>query len=103
MQRWDERDRAGSIDGHKASSSELDLFSDLLAASYSQDPDYALEKLEDIKYYLHRQQIETVDYSQETAQFFDLMPGQYAGTIRPALVADGTLLRKGVASAGSKQ
>ncbi len=103
MQRWDERDRAGSIDGHKASSSELDLFSDLLAASYSQDPDYALEKIEDIRYYLHRQQIETVDYSQETAQFFDLMPGQYAGTIRPALVADGTLLRKGVASAGSKQ
>ena len=102
-ERWNKRNQAGNIDGRTVTTSELDLFSDLLAASYSGDPEYALEKIEDIRYYLHRQQIETVDYSQETAQFFDLMPGQYAGTIRPALVADGTLLRKGVASAGSKQ
>ena len=29
-----------------------------------------------------------------------MMPGQYAGTIRPAMVADGALLRKGIASTG---
>lgn len=102
MERWNERDTAGQIDGHTVSSSELDIFSDLLAASYSQDPDYALEKIEEIKYYLHKQQIEVVDYSDETAAFFDMMPGQYAGTIRPALVADGTLMRKGIASKGTK-
>ena len=102
MQRWDKRDEAGMIDGHPVSSSELDVFSDLLAASYSQDPEYALEKIEDIRYYLHKQQIEVVEYSEETAQFFDMMPGQRAGTIRPALVADGSLLRKGIASAGRK-
>ena len=90
------------VDGNEVSSSELDIFSDLLAAAYSNDPEYALEKIEEIKYYLHRQQIETVDYSEDTVRFFDLMPGQYAGTIRPALVADGNLLRKGIASAGSK-
>ena len=50
---------------------------------------------------LNKQQIEAVDYSAETAQFFDMMPSQRAGTIRPALVADGKLLRKGMASTGS--
>lgn len=101
MQRWEKREEAGKIDGHEVSASELDIFSDLLAASYSKDPEYALEKIDDIKYYLHKQQIEAVDYSEETAQFFDMMPSQRAGTIRPALVADGKLLRKGMASAGS--
>ena len=101
QERWSKRDEAGLIDGHKPSSSELDIFSDLLAAAYSKDPDYALEKIEEIKYYLHKQQIEVVEYSKETAQFFDMMPGQRAGTIRPAMVAEGNLLRKGVASAGS--
>ena len=95
-------DEAGQIDGHKASSSELDLFSDLLAAAYSKDPDFALEKIDEIKYYLHKQQIEVVDYNTETAQYFDMMPGLHAGTIRPAMVAEGKLLRKGVASAGTK-
>ena len=102
MQKWDQRDEAGKIDDHKVSSSELDLFSDLLAAAYSQDPEYALEKIQEIRYFLHRQKIEVVDYSEETAQFFDMMPGQLAGTIRPALVAEGSLLRKGIASAGVK-
>ena len=97
MQRWEKREEAGKIDGHEVSASELDIFSDLLAASYSKDPEYALEKIDDIKYYLHKQQIEAVDYSEETAQFFDMMPSQRAGTIRPALVADGKLLRKGMA------
>lgn len=102
MERWAERETAGTIDGHEVSDSELDIFSDLLAASYSNDPDYAMEKIEAIKYYLHRQQIEVVDYSPETANFFDMMPGQRAGTIRPAMVANGNLLRKGVASSGSR-
>ena len=101
VQRWEKREEAGKIDGHVVSDSELDIFSDLLTASYSKDPEYALEKIENIKYYLHKQQIEAVDYSAETAQFFDMMPSQRAGTIRPALVADGKLLRKGMASTGS--
>jgi hypothetical protein len=102
MERWAERETAGTIDGHEVSDSELDIFSDLLAASYSNDPDFALEKIEAIKYYLHKQQIEVVDYSPETAQFFDMMPGQNAGTIRPAMVASGNLLRKGIASSGGR-
>ena len=102
MERWAEREAAGTIDGHEVSDSELDIFSDLLAASYSNDPEYALEKIEAIKYYLHKQQIEVVDYSADTAKYFDMMPGQQARTIRPAMVASGNLLRKGVASSGGR-
>ena len=99
-ERWSKRDKAGSIDGRTVTSSELDLFSDLLAAAYSGDPEYVLEKIEQIKYFLHKQQIEVVDYSSEAAKFFDLMPGSKAATIRPALVAQGGLLKKGLASNG---
>ena len=99
-ERWSKREQAGTIDGRKVATPEIDLFAGLLAASYSQDPEYALEKIDEIKYYLHRQQIEVVDYSEETRQYFDLMPGTEAGTIRPALVADGAVLKKGLASAG---
>ena len=99
-ERWDKREQAGSIDGRPATTPEIDLFADLMAASYSGDPEFALEKIDEIKYYLHKQQIETVDYSDATRQYFDLMPGTKAGTIRPALIADGKVLKKGLASTG---
>ncbi|MBP3815593.1 MAG: hypothetical protein J6H21_01855 [Firmicutes bacterium] len=99
-ERWAKREKAGEIDGKPATSAEIDLFSDLLAAAYSKDPEYALEKIEDVKYFLHRQQIDAVDYSEATKQYFDLMPGKQGGTIRPALVSDGKLLKKGLAASG---
>ena len=99
-ERWDKREQAGNIDGRAATTPEIDLFADLMAASYSGDPEFALEKIDEIKYYLHKQQIETVDYSEATKQYFDLMPGIKSGTIRPALVADGKVLKKGLASTG---
>ena len=101
LERQDKKEQAGKIEGREASPSEIELFSDLLAASYSGDPEFALEKIAGIKYYLHQQQIEAIDYTEDTAQFFDLMPGMSAGTIRPALVADGKLLKKGLASKGN--
>ena len=99
-EKWELREQAGNIDGRQAMTPEIELFSDLMAAAYSGDPEYALEKLDEIKYYLHRQQIEVVDYSEDTAQYFDMMPGARGGTIRPALVADGALFKKGLASTG---
>ena len=99
-ERWAKREKAGTIDGQPVTSSQIELFADLLAASYSRDGEYALEKIDDIKYFLHRQQIEVLDYSESTGQYFDLMPGKQEGTIRPALVADGKLLKKGLASSG---
>lgn len=99
-EKWEQREQAGNIDGRPATTPEIELFADLIAASYSNDPEYALEKIDDIKYFLHRQQIEVLDYSEATKQYFDLMPGVKAGTIRPALIADGTVLKKGLASTG---
>ena len=99
-ERWKAREKAGSIDGRTVTQSELDLFSELLAAAYSGDPEYALEKVEQIKYFLHRQQIEVLDYTKENEKYFDLMPGSKAATIRPAMVAQGGLLKKGLASTG---
>ncbi|MBQ9015797.1 MAG: hypothetical protein IJ109_06710 [Firmicutes bacterium] len=102
MDRWDKRDQAGSIDGRPVSPAQLELFSDLLEAEYLQDPEFALEKISQIRYYLHSQQIEAVDYTEDTQPFFNMMPGQTARTIRPALVADGKLLCRGIASSGAK-
>ena len=99
-ERWKAREKAGTIEGKTVTPAELDLFSDLLAAAYSGDPEFALEKIEQIKYFLHRNQIEVVDYSKESEQYFDLMPGTRAATIRPAMVAQGGLLKKGLASTG---
>ena len=99
-ERWQAREKAGTIEGRTVSQSELDLFSDLLAAAYSGDPEYALEKVEQIKYFLHRQQIEVVDYNKENEKYFDLMPGNKTATIKPAMVAQGGLLKKGLASNG---
>lgn len=101
QERQNYKEQAGKIEGRDASSAEIELFSDLLAASYSGDPEFALEKIAGIKYYLHQQQIEAVDYAEDTAQYFDLMPGASGGTIRPALIADGRLLKKGLASKGN--
>ncbi|MBO4235657.1 MAG: hypothetical protein J5928_04365 [Firmicutes bacterium] len=98
--RWAKKEQAGTIEGKAISSGETDLFADLLTAAYSKDGEYALEKIEDLKYYLHKQQIEVMDYGEETKQYFDIMPGTQTGTIRPALVADGKVLKKGLASRG---
>ena len=98
--RWKEQESAGSIDGREVTDAELDIFAGLIEASYSGDADFALEKIDDIKYFLHKHQIDVIDYSDDTAKYFDLMPGTAKRTIKPALTANGELLRKGVASAG---
>lgn len=100
QERWAKREQAGTIEGKPISGGEIDLFADLLTAGYSKDGEYALDKIEDLKYYLHKQQIEVTDYSEDTKQYFDIMPGTQGGTIRPALVADGKVLKKGLASRG---
>ncbi len=81
------------------SAADLALYSGLLEASYSGDSAYAFEKLSELKYYLHTKHIDVVDYSEEHAAWFDRLPSEGGGTLRPALVCDGMLLKKGLASA----
>ena len=95
---------------------ELELLSRLLEDAYGRrgGDDQAEEEIAQIRFYLHRKQIDVVDWSGEAAGpggaagggkadrsgWFDMMPAFASGTIRPALIADGRLLKKGMASAG---
>ena len=82
------------------SEGEIALYAGLLEALYSHDGDTALDKLEDIRYFLHRNNIEAVDYDTANREWFDVMPSEKRATIRPALVSGGELLRKGLAAGG---
>ena len=77
--------------------------SDLLEASYSHDGAFALARLSDVAWFLHRNGIETEDYTPEHDGWFDALPvmagetGNQGLTLRPALVSsDGRLLKKGL-------
>ena len=81
---------------------QLELFSQLLEEAYSRNDEEAGEVISHIRYYLHKRNIDVVDYSEDAEKtWFDRMPGVEEGTLRPALTADGTLLKKGLVSGGN--
>ena len=80
---------------------ELELFAHLLEAAYAtREEEASAEMISQIKFYLHRHQIETADYSEENARWFDMIPAYEKGTLRPAFTTEGILLKKGLASHG---
>ena len=85
------------------SKDEMSFFADLLENAYARernDPqDPALrEQVESIRYYLHTRGIETEDYAEEHAGWFEILPsGGGRATIRPAMLHDGVPVRKGLA------
>ena len=84
---------------------ELELLSLLLEDAYGRrgGDGQAEEEISRIRFYLHRKHIDVVDWAADAAGrggWFDMMPAFSSGTIRPALAADGVLLKKGMASAG---
>jgi hypothetical protein len=86
-------------------SEETELLSGVLESAYcrrEEEPgdDSAQEMISQIRYYLHCRQIEVVDYGGGKREWFELLPGGTMTTLRPALVRDGTLIRKGLAVAG---
>ena len=99
-----------------ADPAELELLSRLLEDAYGRrgEDELADEEIGQIKFYLHRKNIDVVDWTDNTGKrggkedsdsaartgWFDMIPAFTAGTIRPALVADGRLLKKGLASEG---
>lgn len=79
----------------------VDLMSDLLEIAYAQldgpsDAD-AREMIAGIRYYLHGQGIELEDYTQPHRAFFEMLPSPQGGTMRPAMVRNGKLVKKGLA------
>ena len=102
---------AGKREGGSSASSgedipdeaQLALFADLLEADAAGDGQAALDKIADVRFYLHTKGIEAVDHTEAMkdgkstgSEWFDRMPGMRDATIRPALVKDGKLIRKGV-------
>ena len=102
--------------GVPADPAELELMAQLLEDAYSrkQEEEQAEELCMHLKYYLHQKEIDVVDYEKLQANpgtskdretllheaWFDLIPAYAPGTIRPALVRNGILLKKGLASNG---
>ncbi|MCR5295583.1 MAG: hypothetical protein K6E30_10515 [Lachnospiraceae bacterium] len=79
----------------------LSLLADVLEAAYRRPEDpAALSNISNIRYYLHRQGIEVVDYGKDTHGFFTLLPAKEKKTLRPALVMGKTLLMRGRALGG---
>ena len=97
-----EKSRLSASVGNGISPEEADLFSGVLEAAYSQRQDNpgdstAQEIISMIRYYLHRKQVQTVELGGGKREWFELLPGKQEMTLRPALVRDGTLIRKGLA------
>ena len=79
---------------------EIDLFAELLETAYAAENDADREMISAIRFYLHGKGIEAVDLEPGRESWFETLPARRPGTLRPALVKDGRLLKKGLASAG---
>ena len=78
---------------------DLKLYGDLLEALYSENGDYALRQLKKLPARLRAKGVELCDYSDDTAELFELLPTKNtASTLRPALVCRGELLLAGRAT-----
>ena len=82
----------------------LDLLTALMEAKSSGRNDLAMRSLAQAEQYLHMLGIELVFYDENSAQLFDLLPTMSsARTIRPAMMKDGKILRRGVAAAAMER
>ena len=97
-QRARERVLSGKQGNMLPDEKQLSLYADLLEAGAARDADSALDAIETLRYYLHSQGIETVDEKDGQEEWFEYMPSDREGTIRPALVREGVLLKKGLAA-----
>ena len=77
----------------------LDLLVALMEAKTSGRNEMAMRSLSLAEEYLHMLGVEIVSYSAEQAAMFDTLPTlSGARTVRPALVKDGRVIRRGVAA-----
>ena len=77
----------------------LDLLSALMEAKASGRDDLAMRSLNQAQQYLHMLGVEILFYDPAYAQHFDILPTMgESRTIRPAMMRDGKLLRRGTAA-----
>lgn len=94
-----EREHAAAEPAGGLSAGELDLFAELLESAYDAADERGREATSAIRFFLHNAGIDTVDYEAGREAWFEFLPAQKPGTIRPALTSEGRLLKKGMASA----
>jgi len=85
------------------SAEETELYMSLLETAcglrlQEESAEEGREMLAQLRYYLRGRKIECVDYEPGKEAWFELLPGQRAATLRPALLSGGKVLRKGLAS-----
>ena len=97
--KWERREKTETEGTALLPAPEIDFFSELLEAGYSGDGEFALERLGSVKFFLHKNGVDAVEWSPENDELFDRLPASESGTIRPALVSEGRLLKKGLAAA----
>ena len=76
----------------------LDLFMNLLESAYALEGPEAREMIEGIRFHLHGAGIEAVDCGPGREAWFEFLPADRPGTLRPALAQGEKLLRKGLAA-----
>lgn len=82
-----------------ADEATLDLLTSMLEAKASGRSDAAERMLDLAQQYLKMLGMEALDYSKENAAYFDVLPTLSGErTIRPALLREGKLIRRGVAA-----
>ena len=82
----------------------LDLLTALMEAKASGRSELAMRSLSQAEQYLHALGIELIAYDAAHAQLFDVLPTMgEARTIRPAMMKDGKVLRRGVAALAAER
>ena len=79
-------------------SARIELFAGLLESCYAQDNADSREMIDSIRFYLHGRGVEVVDLAPGREGWFEFLPAQTPGTIRPALVQNDRLIKKGMAA-----
>ncbi len=93
--------KASAADGISVPEEELQLLSGILETAYARiDSPGADTVISNIRFYLHKKGMEVIEYSDETARYFNKMPSSMNGTLRPAILQGNTVVIKGLAGGG---
>lgn len=93
-----ERQRQAKSDQGPLDPAQAELFAGLLENGYAQDNPDSRELVESLRFYLHGAGVEVVDFAPGRENWFEFLPARKPGTIRPALVYDDKLIKKGLAA-----
>ena len=92
------RQRQTAVAAGPLDKAQTELFSSLLENGYAQDTPDGREMVESLRFYLHGAGIDVLDYEKGREGWFEFLPAQKPGTIRPALVCKDKLVKKCLAA-----